>query len=297
MSDGDGASNVGTQRPFQFSLRQLLWATVACAFACALVFQWGWTGFATCYIVAYCLALFWGVYWRAWEYVFGGIAAIVLGGCMGPLFSSPRVTSRRMICGNNIRQIAIALQNYHDALGTFPPAYIADADGKPMHSWRMLILPFLEQKNLYDLYDFSEPWDGPNNSKLAAEFPRLKIFMCASSTNVNETNYFAVVGQQTIWPDERAAKLSDIKDGAASTIQIVEVHNTGIHWMEPRDLDFVQMPMSVNPTLGQGISSAHQGGAMVALADGSSRFIKNETSPKTLRGLLTIAGGETIEDY
>lgn len=300
MSDGDVAPNAGTQRSFQFSLRQLLWATVACSFACALVSQWGWVGFVVCYVLACCAAMCWGVYRRTWESFFGGMAALVFGIYFGlpPIQSASHGRGyRRASCANNLHNIAIALQNYHDVHGTFPPAYIADADGKPMHSWRVLILPFVEQKNLYDLYDFDEPWDGPNNSKLAAECPRLKIFMCPSTTNVNETNYFAVVGQQTMWPDEKAMKLSDIKDGAASTIQLVEVHNTGIHWMEPRDLDFVQMPMSVNPTFGQGISSAHQGGAMVALADGSSRFIKNETAPTTLRALLTIAGGETIGDY
>ena len=66
---------------------------------------------------------------------------------------------------NNLRQIALALQSYHQANGCFPPAYVADKNGKPMHSWRVLILPYLGFDDLYKAYDFTEPWDGPNNKK------------------------------------------------------------------------------------------------------------------------------------
>lgn len=61
----------------------------------------------------------------------------------------------------------MAVANYRSTFGGYPPAYIADCDGRPMHSWRVLILPFLEQQNLYAAYHFDEPWDGPNNRKLA----------------------------------------------------------------------------------------------------------------------------------
>ena len=77
----------------------------------------------------------------------------------------PRQAGRRSICENNLRQIALALQNYHQANGCFPPAYVADKNGKPMHSSRMLILPYVGFDDLYKAYDFTEPWDGPNNKK------------------------------------------------------------------------------------------------------------------------------------
>ena len=67
----------------------------------------------------------------------------------------------------------MAVANYHDTYGRFPAAYVADRDGRPMHSWRVLILPLLEQRTTYDAYDFAEPWDGPNNRRLADRVGRI----------------------------------------------------------------------------------------------------------------------------
>src|SRR4051812_10595310 len=74
-------------------------------------------------------------------------------------------------CLGHLKEIGIALHNYHADYGVFPPAYVADASGRPLHSWRVLILPYLEQKPLYNRYNFSEPWDGPNNRRLASQMP------------------------------------------------------------------------------------------------------------------------------
>ena len=79
-------------------------------------------------------------------------------------------------CANNMKRIALALRNYHTAYGCFPPAYVADKNGRPMHSWRVLILPFLKEDPLYKQYKFSEPWDGPNNKKLIAV--RVMFYTC-----------------------------------------------------------------------------------------------------------------------
>ena len=102
--------------------------------------------------------------------------------------------------------MGVALLTYHDTYGSFPPAYIADDQGRPMHSWRVLILPYLEEKSLYDRYDFSEPWDGPDNSQLAAEMP--KVYRCRSdscSLSPTDTSYLAVVGDGTIWPGAKGS--------------------------------------------------------------------------------------------
>ena len=167
-----------------------------------------------------------------------------------------------------------------------------------MHSWRVLILPFAEHKALYDAYRFDEPWDGPNNRKLHNQYP---AYFCCPSGNAKqpkgETNYVAVVGPETMWPDGKATKCSDIKDGTSSTLMVVEVANSGIHWMEPRDLHIVQMPMAISPPRGQGISSAHPHVALGLYADGHTYPLTNTTPPNILRALLTPAGGETIGDY
>src|SRR5262249_25630955 len=149
------------------------------------------------------------------------------------------------------------------------------------------------QKYLYDQYRFDEPWDGPNNSQLHGTL--LKIYMCPSEpTPSPATNYVVVTGSQTIWPGATSTKMADIKDGPSNTILLIEVLNSGIHWMEPRDLDMTQMPMAITPAKGLGISCVHkpEGFANIAFADGGTRRIPNTASAKAIRAALTISGGE-----
>jgi prepilin-type processing-associated H-X9-DG protein len=194
----------------------------------------------------------------------------------------------------NLKQLGIALQIYHDEWKCFPPAYVADESGAPAHSWRTLILPYLDQAALYEQIDFSEPWNSPNNRPLADTDPY--VFRCPSDAAAGQfdTNYVAVVGPGTAWPGETCSKLSDFKDGTSNTILLVEVVNPGIRWAEPRDLHIVQMPMFLNPTLGQGPASNHAQGLNVLFADGSVRFLSDNTTSEELRALLTIAGGESV---
>jgi hypothetical protein len=154
-----------------------------------------------------------------------------------PLLSampSARSAARRNQCMNQLKQIAIALLNYHDVKGAFPPAYVTDANGKPRHSWRVLILPFMEEQALYRKYKFSEPWDGPNNSKLAAQIP--EVYRCpanlSNETGNLETNYFAVVAPETGW----GKSYGQFNDGTSKTIMVIEATGLGVNWMEPRDV-------------------------------------------------------------
>jgi len=221
---------------------------------------------------------------------------LICGLCV-PLIQSAREAARRASCqGLRLGIIEMALVYYHDKYGCFPPAYIADKQGKPMHSWRVLILPFLGYDDLYKKYDFSEPWNGPKNSLLAKEMP--PYYRCPSVTNSNlqVTNYVAVVGPGTVWPGRDSVSWKGITDGSSYTIMLVAVADSDINWMEPRDMSFDQAILGVNVDRKSGISSNHPGGAGYAMADGSHRFRYNGTSTETLRAMLTIAGGETIEE-
>ena len=91
-----------------------------------------------------------------------------------PSVSTPRWVVHRSECRNHLKQIGLALHNYHDTYGSLPPAITRGPDGKPWHSWRILILPWLEQQDIYDRYRFDEPWDGPNNRKLHAAADRVR---------------------------------------------------------------------------------------------------------------------------
>jgi len=214
----------------------------------------------------------------------------ILLALFGPLFDKSRVGHGSQ-CHNNLKQISLALQLYHDVYGSFPPAFIADKSGRPMHSWRMLLLPFIEQENLYKLYRFDEPWDGPNNRQLADQI--MQVYSCPDKhwKRTSETSYVAIIGPHTAWPGEKAAKLGDFQDGPANVLLVVEVHDSGIHWMEPRDLHVSQMSPTINAPLGQGISSDHPDYVNGAFADGMTRRLRETLPADVLRSWINVDDG------
>jgi len=226
--------------------------------------------------------------------VCGGIALMLPMGRTG----GAREAARRSQCTNNLKQIALALHNYHDVYKCFPPAVTTDKQGRPMHSWRVAILPFLEQKALYDRYNFNEPWDGPNNSVLANT--AISVYHCPSDPDPSgtETSYVMIVGAGTIGglPNEKVG-FKDVTDGTSSTILVAEVVGAGIDWMEPRDLSIDEMSWALNDGSGKSISSNHPGGAMIALADGSVRFLANGIDPGTLRRLILRNDGQPAPQF
>ena len=129
---------------------------------------------------------------------------------------------------------------------------------------------------------------------LAAKSP--KFYRCPQGEDpASDTNYLAVVGQETLWPGSESLAFLDILDGSSNTIAIVESHQTGIKWTEPRDLTFSNMDWQINGTMQLGkISSLHPGGAMAAMADGSTQFIPQTIDQDVLRALTTAQGGEPI---
>jgi len=155
-----------------------------------------------------------------------------------PAISFASEAARRAMCVNNMRQLGLALHNYHDANGQFPPPYVADADGKPMHSWHVLLLPYVEEQALYGRYRFDEPWNGPNNRKLLAECPW--CYRCPSRVWKSEdqptTSYVAVTGPETVWAVGKANRMDNIPDGAENTILLVEIADSEIPWTKPYDL-------------------------------------------------------------
>ena len=219
------------------------------------------------------------------------VFALLLG-ILVPLVRRAFQEQQRAQCSNNLKQIAVALHNYHDFYKCFPFAHVCGPDGKPWHSWRMAILPFIQKNPYFEQYRFDEPWDGPNNRKLHSVVMPYRCPAEDASAAATTTSYLAVVGPGTAWPVPGQTRFADFADGTSNSIVIVEVVDSGIHWMEPRDLKLEELELAINPKSGQGISSRHIGGACVLLADGSVRFLPSDTAPETLRMLLTIADGE-----
>jgi len=222
--------------------------------------------------------------------VCGGILAAL----MLPAVQAAREAARRVSCINNMKQIGLALHNYHDQYKCFPPAYVTDEDGKPLYSWRVLLLPYLEGDWLYQQINLDEPWDSPNNLALADLMPQ--TYRCPSASNANpaETSYVMIVGPGTVSDGPKTTSFRAITDGSSNTLLVVEEANSGINWMEPRDLDATTITYSINDGSPEGIRSDHPGGANVLFCDGSVRFLSDMTSPSDLKSMTTIAGGEAM---
>lgn len=207
-----------------------------------------------------------------------------------------RASTFNMQCCNQLRQIGLALRTYHDRYGSFPPAYLADAHGKPIHSWRTLVLPYIEEDQLYRRTAFGEPWNGPHNQHLVET--DLTVFQEPwknSRRMPRSTNYVAVVGPHTAWPGAKGSKLADFKDGPANTILLVEIANSDIHWAEPRDLTEEEFVPKINADRRRSPSSRHwPRGVNVLFADGSVRFLPEGLASELLQALLTPDGGEMV---
>ena len=247
---------------------------------------------------------------RGWSFAAGVVSIVGFLWLIIPSVTTPRSAVYRMQCSYNLKDIGIALQCYHDEHRSLPPAYLCDEGGKPVHSWRVLILPYLQQDGrteaaeLYKKYDFSEPWNGPKNINLAPAITAL--YQCPEEAHlgVSGVSYVAVVGGKTMWPGEKEICFRDVKDGLSKTIMVVEVAGSGIQGSEPRDLNYGQLVLQINPPTGGGISSLHgktwHSGAnrvMVLFGDGSVTPLSNDLSPATLKRLLEINDGQPIGDY
>jgi hypothetical protein len=220
---------------------------------------------------------------------------LVVGGLLGlsaRALWQAREAARDAGCGWNLKQIGIALQNYHEVNGCFPPAYLADSTGKPMHSWRILILPYLESSSTYGAYNFAEPWDGPRNRRFLDRRP--SSYRCPSQgARPLLTSYVMIVGPGTISPGASSRSLGDVRDGAGRTILVAEVANLDIPWTEPRDLDARAMSWAIDDPSRPSLSSPHGTGPGAVFADGTFRRLGGiRLWPDRLRALTTIAGGE-----
>ena len=196
-------------------------------------------------------------------------------------------------CKQNLKRIARALNAYAADYGTYPPPVTRDAAGTPMHSWRVLILPYLGEKRLYEAYDFNKPWNAPENSSLQGRIPGVYVSPASTKAGVvGESSYMLITGPRTLFPPARPISRSAIGDGAENTLLVVETNNATLPWLDPSDLDVTILPASIG-LLG-GIGGSHAGGATVAFADGEARWLPSDTTKSVIDSLITPNGGEAV---
>lgn len=213
------------------------------------------------------------------------VAALVL-----PSLGSAKESAKRAKCRNNLKQIGLALLNYQSQYGAFPPAYVADAYGRPVHSWRVLILPFLGYPDLYVKYEFNLPWNSKHNLKLALQMP--EEFRCpgANKNGIDKTTYVAASGPGYFFDREHCRTQSEIRDGMSKTLTVLDDARRELVWLDPSDgLVAVDATSKFD-------GNVHPNGMCVLMADGSVHFLTPEFGGNDFAKLLTVAGCEPVGD-
>jgi hypothetical protein len=218
---------------------------------------------------------------------------ILMAAFSTPAVRQSRPASKRSQCKNNLKQIGLALHNYYETFNMLPPAYTIDENGKRRHSWRTLILPYLDQAALYNAINFHKPWDDPANLKLF-EQSNVSVFQCPSATMPkNYTTYLAIVGKDCCFQSSGTRKHADVKDGLSNTLAVIEATpEQAVPWMSPLDA-YQELVLAIDPRH----KHSHVGGMHVLVMDGAVRHLSLEIPTDTLRALTTIAGNDTPGDW
>jgi hypothetical protein len=207
-------------------------------------------------------------------------------GLLLPAVQKVREAALRTQDMNNLKQIGLAMYMHHDAYRRLPAAAICDKDGKPLLSWRVAILPFIEQPALYKQFKLDEPWDSEHNRKLIPLMPKIYAIP-AAPPKPGETHYRVFVGKDAAFDLSKPARLpADFVDGTSNTILVAETADSVV-WTKPDDINYD--PQKPLPKLFQ-----HGNVFLVLLGDGSVRAIPVTLSEKTLRAAITRAGGEIL---
>jgi Protein of unknown function (DUF1559) len=230
-----------------------------------------------------------------------GVVAVVQS--MMPSVIAVHASALRAQSVNNMRQILLAMLNYESTNGHFPPAVGRSPDGRVAHSWRVALLPYLEQDSLYKQYDFTEPWDSPKNLKLIDKMPAVYGYPgdVGESGKPGRAAYFVPTGVQTMFPplpSVPGVKFAAITDGTANTIMLLEAKRN-IPWTKPEDIP-IDPGAAEAPNVDPAIPLPKLGGFSpngfhAGMVDGSVRFLSHGINPFVLKALFTRAGGEVID--
>jgi RNA polymerase sigma factor (sigma-70 family) len=208
---------------------------------------------------------------------------------------APRETELITRSAANLRKIATGIHAYVEAEKGFPPPAVLGADGSPLLSWRVAILPYIGEKELHAQFRLDEPWDGPHNKALLEKLPKVYAPVASSSPKAGATYYQAFNGKGAFFENPKGLPLgpdqnpySEISDGTVNTLMVVEAGTT-VPWTKPEDLRYT--PGKPAPKLG----GQFRDGFTAVTADGATRFIKRSIDPMILDAMITRNGGEIID--
>lgn len=208
----------------------------------------------------------------------------------GDPVAAAQAAATRSRVTNNLKQVLLAFHNHHDTHNFFPSAFNVDGNGQPLLSWRVHVLPFLEQKALYDQFHLNEPWDSEHNKTLIAHMPNIYASEEQELVSQGRTRILVPTGPGMAFEGKDALKIPSFQDGTSNTLMAVEVTSSAaVIWTKPEDLVVdVAVPH-------RNLTGARGEGFMAAFADGVARPIKDSIAAETLKALFTRKGMEDIQ--
>ncbi|QJW92691.1 DUF1559 family PulG-like putative transporter [Frigoriglobus tundricola] len=220
----------------------------------------------------------------------GGSAAMAAVALV-PAAQKLRGSAAQIQSANNLKQIGLAIHNYHDATGSLPQD-IVDKKGKPLLSWRVSLLPYLEQANLYNQFKLDEPWDSDNNKQWSQAM--VKVFLSPEAKLPEKpewgmTSYRGISGPGAVFEKGMRLTILNVTDGTSNTIGVIETDEL-VPWAKPSDYPFD--PKKPLPKI---VPVGGKATFLAAFVDGSVHSVKVSTPEKTLKALFTRAGGEVID--
>lgn len=296
MTDRKSATCWLELRRCRLSVRTLLLICTVIMIALTPTAYLGWKGVLStiCLLVA-------GIFFVCGQRTLSVSVVVLLG--LGQFFypaSNPAQDAFfRADCQANLRRLTYAIHDFETEHGHFPPPYTLDEEGNVLHSWRVLLLPYLGELELYNRIDLDRPWNDPVNVPFHTRMP--EVFGCPATlyhsrwrVSDNKTSYVVIVGDLTAWSAGRPISFEQIRDGMANTVAIVESNEYPANWMSPAS------PTMQSFLENKNIHGPHiQGTFCCSLFDGSSIPLAQDNQPerlrRRLRALLTIAGRERFE--
>ncbi|MEX0793644.1 MAG: DUF1559 domain-containing protein [Pirellulaceae bacterium] len=207
-----------------------------------------------------------------------------------PAYHDALRAARRMHSQSRFDQMRLALFNYHDVHGTFPPAYIPDENEKPMHSWRVLILPFVSEEALWEQYDFDLPWNDPHNLEVSQNMPG--IYSSPFSPEEAErglTPYLAITGPETVLGESEGRTIAELGSDANHKFVMIQYYSQPVLWTEPVDITPDQILaeyFQIMDNLIDGIS--------VMVIRGDNLFVPADTPPEDLEAGFYVGDGRKL---
>jgi hypothetical protein len=190
---------------------------------------------------------------------------------------------------DQLKKIGLALHNYHDTYGHFPPAAITDNKGKALLSWRVAVLPFVGEEELFKKFKLDEPWDSKHNKALLKQMPKVYEPVSKKGRKAYATFFRPFVGNGAAFEPNQPIRITGFTDGTSNTFLVVEAGDA-VPWTKPNEIDY-------NPKKLPKLGAMFDDGFNALFGDGSVHFIKKKVDIQTIHALITRAGGEVVGNF